>query len=77
MTPEEARSKLKTNDYIRLSTARHTPGGNGYVGEVFENSFEFLVVTNPSEHFGNLSAPARTVTHVIPFEAIEAIESQI
>lgn len=74
MTSEEILAKLKRNDYIRLSTSRHTPGGDGYVGDIFEDRFEFLVVTNKYEHFSNISAPAETIPYIIPFKDIEAIE---
>lgn len=44
---------------------------SGYVGQVFDDAFEFKRVTNSNEYYRNESGgPPKTETHIVRFEDI-------
>ncbi len=74
MTPEEVRAKVRPEQLIRLSCSSRAAQGQGYVGELFDDHFEFFVVTNTYEHFSNISAPPELVRHVVHFADVIDIQ---
>lgn len=46
----------------------------GYAGEMTDQGFEFLEVTNKDDHFSNISAPPETKIHRIRYEDVVDLE---
>jgi hypothetical protein len=59
---------LQAGHLIRLTTSGSEAfvDHQGYVGEVTDHDFEFLVVTNAYEHFSNISADPQFRIYRIP-----------
>jgi hypothetical protein len=62
---------LQKGKWVRVASRYGTQEGE--VGEVSEDSFELLVVSNPYEHFSNISAPAEYKKHTILKKDVEEI----
>jgi hypothetical protein len=66
---DQIKKLLTENSSVTLTCSGPSPFENeiGYIGQVFEDSFEFLQVTNKYEHFSNISAEPKLRANVIEF----------
>ncbi|HEX2730304.1 MAG TPA: hypothetical protein VHM70_01815 [Polyangiaceae bacterium] len=77
MSPSDFRQKVRPGDYVEVLCSGPGRGYKGYVGDVFEDRFELLIVTNAFEHFSNLSAEAKTLTRLFYFKDVDDVQSTL
>ncbi len=70
----EFKQFLKPWNLIRLTSSKPAfKAKQGYVGAIFEDAFEFEEVTNPYEHFSNISDPPMLKTHRVNLSDVKNI----
>jgi len=71
----EFKQFLKPWNMIRLTSRKPLFEAKlGYVGAVFDDAFDFEEVTNPYEHFSNISDPPILKTHRVTEHDVKQFE---
>lgn len=66
--------KIRKDAYIVLQVGGEKPfRGEGYVGEVFEDRFEFRHLLNAFRHFSNYGDPPEFEEHIVYFKDVKSV----
>ncbi len=71
MPDSKSLERIRKGAYIVLRSGGEKPvSGEGYVGEVFEDRFEFRQLLNAFRHFSNYGDPPEFEEHVVYFKDV-------